>query len=328
MGSIITFSLLLCLVALVVGLVHPDVVRCQTRKSVVVRLGSAFVGLTLIGASLAPGVPEGGAGNVETADQAEEIAQPLAAAAPTAEDIATVTKSGDREVAVDRTGESAPVGTRVSKVPAVLFPVVAIVDGDTIKVSIDGKVETLRLIGIDTPETKDPRKPVQCFGKDASAKAAELLSGHQVRLEGDPTQGDRDKYGRLLRYLWREDGLFFNEWMLRNGYAHEYTYDLPYMHQARFNAAERYASENNLGLWNQAACAGDTNEAIASPGPAVQTGGAGHTFYTSSHSSAKFYYCDTDPGWEGLAKRYLKSFTSEKALLIAYPSRSLHETCK
>jgi micrococcal nuclease len=151
-----------------------------------------------------------------------------------------------------------------------------------------------------------------------------------VRLEADPTQGDRDKYGRLLRYLWREDGLFFNEWMLRNGYAHEYTYNLPYMHQKPFKSAERFASENNLGLWNPAACAGATTEAAARPAPAppLQTAGGGHTFYTSSHSSAKFYYCDTDPQWEGLSKRYLKSFPSENALLTSYPSRALHEPCE
>lgn len=343
MGFIITLGLLLCLIALVVGLVRPGAVRCQTRKSVVVRLGLAFVGLTLIGAGLAPGVPEESAGaiakghlaasqpeqHVAIADQAEGIAQSPAAATPTAE--GPVSKPASKEAAaVDRTGESAPVENRVSGVPAVLFPVVAIVDGDTIKVSIDDKVETLRLIGIDTPETKDPRKPVQCFGKEASAKAAELLSGHQVRLEGDPTQGDRDKYGRLLRYVWREDGLFFNEWMLRNGYAHEYTYNLPYMHQTPFKSAERYASENNLGLWNQATCAGAATEATATPAPApsVQAGGGGHIFYTSSHSSATFYYCDTDPGWEGLSKGYLKSFPSANELLTSYPSRTLHEACK
>jgi micrococcal nuclease len=266
---------------------------------------------------------------VAIADQAEGIAQSPAAATPTAE--GPLSKPASKEAAaVNRTGESAPVETRVSGVPGVLFPVVAIVDGDTIKVSIDGNVETLRLIGIDTPETKDPRKPVQCFGKEASAKAAELLSGRRVRLEADPTQGDRDKYGRLLRYLWREDGLFFNEWMIRNGYAHEYTYNLPYMHQGRFKSAERFASENNLGLWNPAACAGATTEAAArlAPAPPLQTGGGGHIFYTSSHSSARFYYCDTDPQWEGLSKSYLKSFPSENALLTAYPSRALHEPCE
>jgi len=138
--------------------------------------------------------------------------------------------------------------------PNELVEVVSIVDGDTIKVKLDGKVETVRLIGIDTPEVVDPRKPVQCFGKEASNKAKELLTGHKVKLESDPTQTNRDKYNRLLRYAWREDGLFFNDWMIRNGYAHEYTYDIPYNYQTQFKEAEKYARENNLGLWNSAAC--------------------------------------------------------------------------
>jgi len=87
-----------------------------------------------------------------------------------------------------------------------LVDVVSVVDGDTIKVSIDGKTTTLRLIGIDTPETVDPRKLVQCFGLEASKKAKELLTGRKVRIEQDPTQDKIDKYGRLLAYVYRDDG--------------------------------------------------------------------------------------------------------------------------
>ena len=101
------------------------------------------------------------------------------------------------------------------------YAVTNVVDGDTIKVNINGTVETLRLIGMDTPETVDPRKPVQCFGKEASNKAKELLSGTKVRLEKDPTQGELDKYGRTLAYIYREDGLFYNKHMIEQGYAHE-----------------------------------------------------------------------------------------------------------
>jgi len=147
--------------------------------------------------------------------------------------------------------------------PFELVEVVTIVDGDTIKVKLNNKTETVRLIGIDTPEVVDPRKEVQCFGKEASSKAKELLSGHKVKLEDDPTQGERDKYKRLLRYVFREDGLIFNDWMIRNGYAHEYTYDLPYKYQTQFKEAEKYARENNLGLWSPSACV------IPSPTPKI-----------------------------------------------------------
>lgn len=133
--------------------------------------------------------------------------------------------------------------------------IVKVVDGDTIKVTVDGKVETVRLLGIDTPEVVDPRKPVQCFGKQASEKTKELLTGKSVVLEADRTQGDRDKYGRLLRYIYLEDGTFINEVLIRQGYAHEYTYQSnPYKYQAQFREAEREAREQKRGLWADSSC--------------------------------------------------------------------------
>lgn len=136
----------------------------------------------------------------------------------------------------------------------VWFRVVRMVDGDTFVVVIDGKEEKIRLIGIDTPEVVDPRKPVQCFGKEASRRARELLGNAYVRLEADSTQGDRDKYGRLLRYAFLEDNMFFNENMIKEGYAHEYTYHVPYTYQKRFKAAQAYARKNKKGLWADGVC--------------------------------------------------------------------------
>jgi len=129
-----------------------------------------------------------------------------------------------------------------------------VVDGDTIKVKIDGELKTIRLIGLDTPEVVDPRKTVECFGKEASNKAKEILNNHKVRLEIDSSQGDQDKYGRLLRYVYLEDNVFFNKWMIENGYGHEYTYDIPYNYQSEFQEAENFARENKLGLWSDDAC--------------------------------------------------------------------------
>lgn len=130
-----------------------------------------------------------------------------------------------------------------------------VVDGDTFSVVIDGKKETIRLIGIDTPEVVDPRKPVQCYGREASDKAKEFLTGKNVVLTNDPTQGERDKYKRLLRYAFLEDGTNFNEYMIREGYAHEYTYQSnPYQFQSQFKAAEIYSRENKKGLWADGIC--------------------------------------------------------------------------
>lgn len=139
------------------------------------------------------------------------------------------------------------------------YPVVQVVDGDTVKVRRDGEVVTLRLIGLDTPETKDPRKPVQCFGREASDHAHALLDGRSVWLTTDPTQDEVDRYGRTLAYLWLPDGQLFNWLMVWEGYAHEYTYDLPYAYQAENRAAERSAREAGRGLWASDTCAGDTD---------------------------------------------------------------------
>jgi len=135
-----------------------------------------------------------------------------------------------------------------------LYKVVKVIDGDTISVDINGKIETLRLIGINTPETVDPRKPVECFGQEASNRAKELLSGQNVGLESDPTQGERDKYGRLLRYVFLEDSTNFNKLMIAEGYAYEYTYSTPYKYQAEFKQAQQEAEQNKRGLWADNAC--------------------------------------------------------------------------
>jgi micrococcal nuclease len=147
--------------------------------------------------------------------------------------------------------------------------VVRVVDGDTVDVQlVDGRTERLRLIGIDTPEVVDPRKPVQCFGREASAHAHELLDGQAVALELDPTQGERDIYGRLLAYLWLPDGRNFGEAMIGDGYAHEYTYQLPYAYLDSFKAAQDVAIANQSGLWSASTCAGDTTQpadSVAAP---------------------------------------------------------------
>lgn len=129
------------------------------------------------------------------------------------------------------------------------YTVTSVVDGDTIKVE---GVGTLRLIGIDTPETVDPRKEVECFGIEASNKAKELLEGKQVKLEFDSSQGTTDRYGRVLAYVYIEGDLFFNLEMIKQGYAYEYTYSTPYKYQEVFKEAQYNAQQAQLGLWGEA----------------------------------------------------------------------------
>lgn len=144
--------------------------------------------------------------------------------------------------------ESSPL--EVSSLKEDLYPVVKIIDGDTIVVAMGGTNETIRLIGVNTPESVDPRRPVECFGKESSQKASDFLAGRKVQLVVDPSQGDRDKYNRLLRYVFRDDGLFVNKQMIQDGYAYEYTYAIPYQYQSEFREAQQQAQEANVGLWN------------------------------------------------------------------------------
>lgn len=150
--------------------------------------------------------------------------------------------------AVSRPTTIAPGGVEANAV------VVRVVDGDTVQVEIDGKREKLRLIGIDTPETVKPDTPVQCYGLEASEFTKGLLpAGIAVRIERDVEA--RDKFGRLLGYLYRaDDGMFVNLEIVAQGYAQLLTYPPNVAHVDEFVAAARAAERANLGLWG--ACTG------------------------------------------------------------------------
>ncbi|MDP3996816.1 MAG: thermonuclease family protein [bacterium] len=200
------------------------------------------------------------------------------------------------------------------------YAVTDVVDGDTLKINMNGTVETLRLIGIDTPETVDPRKPVQCFGTEASNRAKALLSGQKVRIEADPTQDTRDRYGRLLVYIYRDDGLFFNKAMVADGYAYEYTYDKAYKYQAEFKVAQLAAQNVGKGLWSPNTCNG-VADPVSSDTDTQTTG----KYHTSSYGTSKYYYLDSCDGWQDL--KYLESFNTLEELLAKY-DRDLSPQCQ
>jgi micrococcal nuclease len=133
--------------------------------------------------------------------------------------------------------------------------VVRIVDGDTLVVDgLEGQ-ETVRLIGVDTPESVHPTQPVECFGIEASAFLKELLpSGSVVELETDPSQGTHDRYGRRLAYVFLPGNTNVNKTIIEEGFGHEYTYQLPYAYQHEFKQAEKNAREQARGLWGTDAC--------------------------------------------------------------------------
>lgn len=148
--------------------------------------------------------------------------------------------------------QSARIGKTEASAP--LWSVSRVVDGDTIIAKKDSVEERVRLIGVDTPESVDPRKAAECFGKEAAQFTRELAQGKSIRMESDRSQNDRDVYGRLLRYVFLEDGTLLNHTIIAKGYGHEYTHRLPYRYQRFFKKAERKARSQRAGLWAQDAC--------------------------------------------------------------------------
>jgi len=165
------------------------------------------------------------------------------------------------------------------------------------------------------------------MGIEASNKAKQLLTGQTVRFEGDDTQGTRDKYGRLLGYVFLPNEQNFGEVMLRSGYANEYTYSNAYKYQSTFKAAEQSARNNKAGLWADGVCEEKVTNEEPQPQPISQPTSSGQKWYVSSHYSSKFYYCEDTEAWQGLSKTYLETYNSEAALKAKYPSHTLHESC-
>ncbi len=151
-----------------------------------------------------------------------------------------------------------PIGlaTTTPNTVGIYYEVTKVTDGDTIHVLIEGNDDIVRLIGINTPETVDPRRDVECFGKEASVRMKEIAAGKIVRLEYDDSQSLRDTYGRLLAYVYLEDGQMINRKMIAEGYAYEYTYLTPYLYQKEFRQLQRLAQSSKRGLWAENSCNG------------------------------------------------------------------------
>jgi micrococcal nuclease len=128
------------------------------------------------------------------------------------------------------------------------YQVAEFVDGDTIAVNMDGTNEKVRLIGVDTPETHDPRKAVQCFGQAAADFTHNLIGNNPVRLEADPLNTNRDRYNRLLRYVYLKDGRLVNAEIIKQGYGFAYL-GFPFAKSNEFKNAQTKAREENKGLW-------------------------------------------------------------------------------
>jgi endonuclease YncB( thermonuclease family) len=128
------------------------------------------------------------------------------------------------------------------------YKVSEVYDGDTIAVQMDSRTEKVRMIGVDTPETHKPNSPVECGGPEASDFSKKVLTGAEVRLESDPTNQNRDRYDRLLRYIYLADGRLFNLLLITEGYGTPYT-SFPFQKKQEFIAAGVKAKLENKGVW-------------------------------------------------------------------------------
>ena len=178
--------------------------------------------------------------------------------------------------------------------------VASVMDGDTVKLT-NGKI--VRYIGVNAPEIKAK----DCFGNEAKSINAKLVKGKKIKLVSD--KSNTDKYGRLLRYVYAGNS-FINDYLIKNGYATEFTVSPDNKYSKQFKQSQKEAKTNKNGLWGKCS--------VASKGK----------FYVSSHPASKYYYCGSDTAWESLSKKYLESFNSEKDLLKKFPSHTIHKPCK
>lgn len=170
------------------------------------------------------------------------------------------------------------------------FKVVRVIDGDTIEVSAGSTQIKVRYIGIDTPETVDPRKPVQCFGKEAATENRKLVEGKEIKMEKDVSE--TDKYGRLLRYVF-VDNFFVNDYLVRQGFAHASTYPPDIKYQELFRQAEQEARENQRGLWAPGACQEITTPVSSQNGDCLIKGNISSSGEKIYHLPGQRYYNKT-----------------------------------
>lgn len=166
--------------------------------------------------------------------------------------------------------KKAPAGTASTPVKAAagLVAVTGVVDGDTIKVRLNGTTERVRVIGIDTPELSSR----ECYAQEAASRMQSLVQSKQVRLAADPTQANRDRYGRLLRHVRLLDGHSVAQLLIAGGFGREYTYDKAYAGQAAYLTAQSAARSAHRGIWSSG-CATPVAPVPVAPAPSKPAAG-------------------------------------------------------
>ena len=203
-------------------------------------------------------------------------------------------------------------------------PVIRVVDGDTVVLSLDGVKTRVRLIGIDTPETVHPQKPVEHYGQEASTFLKNLLRGESVSLEYETEAATTDKYGRTLAYVYRApDGLFVNAEIVRQGYGHAYT-RFPFKYMEQFREYERIAREAGKGLWGQSS-GGLSNFNPQPPRSPYAIGEAEPPTDSKSDALITVYITKTGKKYHKAGCRYLSKSKIASALVDA---KARYTACK
>lgn len=130
-----------------------------------------------------------------------------------------------------------------------LYSINHFIDGDTIEVNMNNKAEAVRFIGVDTPETHKPNSPVQCYGVKAADFTKQTIGHNKIRLQADPLDTNRDRYNRLLRYVYLPNNLLVNKLLIEQGLGFAYT-QFPFSKMQEFVAAQQYAQRATKGLWS------------------------------------------------------------------------------
>ena len=311
MTNLFFYLFLFSFLALFIGLIKPKLFQIIfkkeiSRKNIVKIFGSsALLFFILIGLT-APTIPEKQEDNSEMISKEPDVhddinEQPIKNQNndQVVDSVTSFLLTSDTEEIFDTTINDQEVTaseTEDAVKQTELYIVQSVLDGDTIKISYQGESRSVRLIGIDTPETVHPTKPVECFGIEASNFAHTMLEGKEVLLESDESQGDVDKYGRLLRYIFLSDGTDFNLTMIKEGYAYEYTYSTPYRYQKEYKEAQEEAQTAKRGLWADGACqdtqqedVNTSNETGNTPDTSTQTSDLSPA--TSCECSSDSYNC-------------------------------------
>lgn len=253
--SVLGISFLLIFIYSALNIVRPFGKFGLTNRRRAATVTTAAVVATLIVAALngttGPGLTPTEAAPSQTAEARKDQPDAKAEPAPEAQPAAEADETAEKEQGEAPAGQGATV------------TVLSVVDGDTFKVEINGKQESVRLIGVDTPETVHPSKEVQPYGPQASAYTKQRLTGQQVRLEFDAAE--RDQYGRLLAYAWLGDEMY-NATLIREGYAQVLTVPPNVKYVDQLVALQKEARAAGRGLW-----AGNGEATAPADQPATQS---------------------------------------------------------